>query len=61
MGSDIDLVIRTGKEKRLSGFFPWQTIYSEWFFLDIYFPELTKDILKKVLEDFYERQRRFGS
>lgn len=57
---DIDLVVRTGKEKRLSGFFPWQTIYSELFFLDIYWPEFDKDLLRAIVQEFYNRKRRFG-
>ena len=60
-GPDLDIVIRTGKEKRLSGFFPWQTVYSELFFLDIYWPEFSWQLLKIVLQDFENRKRRYGS
>ena len=56
----MDIVIRTGKEKRMSGFFPWQTVYSELFFLDIYWPKFSLEMLKVVLQDFENRKRRFG-
>lgn len=56
--SDIDIVIRTGYEKRTSGFFPLHTIYSEWFFLDKYFPELTLTDFEKIINT--KRNRRFG-
>jgi tritrans,polycis-undecaprenyl-diphosphate synthase [geranylgeranyl-diphosphate specific] len=55
-----DLIIRTGGEKRTSNFLPWQSVYSEWIFLDKMWPELTKEDLKKAIEEFYNRQRRFG-
>jgi undecaprenyl diphosphate synthase len=57
---DIDLVIRTSGEQRSSGFFPWQTAYAEWFYLDLHFPSLTTNDLAQVLDDFERRQRRFG-
>ncbi len=52
---DIDLVIRTGGERKMSGFFPWQTVDAEWVFLDIYWPEFSIDILKSVLDEYHER------
>lgn len=55
-----NLIIRTGGEKRTSNFLPWQAIYSEWVFLDKMWPEFTKEDLKKALNDFSKRQRRFG-
>lgn len=57
---DIDIVIRTGYEKRISGFFPWQTLYSEWFFLDKYCPEIDIFDINKVLNEYSNRERRFG-
>lgn len=57
---DMDLVIRTGKEQRMSGFFPWLTTYAEWFFLTIMWPEFTPDHLRDVLNQYYQRERRFG-
>ena len=58
--SQPDLIIRTGGEKRTSNFLVWQSWYSEWFFLDKYWPEFEKEDLARVLEDFNKRERRFG-
>ena len=55
-----DLIIRTGGEKRTSNFLPWQSTYSEWFFLDKMWPEMTKEDLEKVINEFKNRKRRFG-
>lgn len=57
---DIDLIIRTGGEKRTSNFLPWQSSYSEWVFMDKMWPEITKEDLKKAIFDFNNRERRFG-
>lgn len=61
VSDDIDLVVRTGKEKRMSGFFPWITTYSEWYFSDLMWPEFTIDHFRKILADFDTRNRRFGA
>ena len=50
---DIDLVIRTGGNRRLSNFFPWQTVYSEIWFTDVLWPDFSKADMKKAL-DYYE-------
>lgn len=55
-----DLVIRTGGEKRLSNFLLWQTAYSELFFLDKLWPDFSEKDLDKVIEEYAQRQRRFG-
>lgn len=55
-----DLIIRTGGEKRLSGFMPWQGEYSELYFSDTLFPDFTPLELKKAVLDFSSRERRFG-
>ena len=55
-----DLIIRTGGEKRTSNFFPWQSVYSEWIFLDKMWPEMTKEDLREAIVEFNSRQRRFG-
>lgn len=47
---DIDLVIRTGGNHRLSGFFPWQTVYSEIFFSDVLWPAFTEKLFCEALE-----------
>ena len=57
---NIDLVIRTGKEKRTSGFFPWNTLYSEWFFVNKYCPEIDIYDIENVLIEYSKRERRFG-
>ncbi|MCK4550399.1 MAG: di-trans,poly-cis-decaprenylcistransferase [Candidatus Aenigmarchaeota archaeon] len=56
-----DLVIRTSGERRISGFLLWQAAYSEYYFIDKMWPELTKDDFLAALDDFASRQRRFGS
>ncbi|MFH0831748.1 MAG: polyprenyl diphosphate synthase [archaeon] len=57
---DVDLLIRTS-EQRLSGFLPWQSVYSEIVFLkDKMFPELTKEDFVKVIKEYGIRERRFG-
>ena len=55
-----ELIIRTGGEIRTSGFLPWQSTYSEWFFLDKLWPEFNKEDLIQILEDFKKRKRNFG-
>jgi tritrans,polycis-undecaprenyl-diphosphate synthase [geranylgeranyl-diphosphate specific] len=55
-----DLVFRTGGEKRLSNFMPFQAAYSELIFTDKKWPELTKKDFDTALEEFASRQRRFG-
>ena len=60
MNSDPDIVIRTGDAIRTSNFLPWQTIYSEWFFLKKMWPEFTKQDLLSIIEEFNNRERRFG-
>jgi undecaprenyl diphosphate synthase len=57
---DIDLIIRTSGEERLSGFMPWQTSYSELYFSDKLWPEFTKKDLHSALKEYNKRQRRFG-
>ena len=55
-----DMIVRTGGEKRLSNFLLWQSSYSELYFCDTLWPDFTDDDLKKAIEDFYSRKRRFG-
>ncbi|MBU0666061.1 MAG: polyprenyl diphosphate synthase [Nanoarchaeota archaeon] len=55
-----DLIIRTGGDKRTSNFLIWQSNYSEWFFLEKCWPEFEKEDFLKVLEEFADRERRFG-
>jgi|TARA_Y100000310_G_C20686165_1_gene819148 tritrans,polycis-undecaprenyl-diphosphate synthase [geranylgeranyl-diphosphate specific] len=55
-----DILIRPGGEKRLSDFLIWQSAYSELFFLDKLWPEFEKGDLIEVIEEFKQRERRFG-
>jgi len=55
-----DLVIRSSGEYRMSGFLPLQTVYSELFFVEEMFPDLTFDSVRRVAEQFRWRKRRFG-
>lgn len=57
---DPDIIIRTGREMRLSGFLLWQGAYSELFFPNFYFPDFTPEELEKILDEYAIRQRRFG-
>lgn len=57
---DPDLIIRTGGEQRLSGYLPWQGVYSELAFVDTYWPDFSPEVFDTVLSDFASRQRRFG-
>ncbi|MCP4135208.1 MAG: undecaprenyl diphosphate synthase family protein [bacterium] len=56
----IDMVIRSGFEKRLSECPVLQTVFAEIFFLDLYYPDLTNEVINGVLEEFGNRKRRFG-
>lgn len=55
-----DLIIRTGGEKRLSGFLTWQSVYSELFFIDTYLPDFSKGEFQDILTEFGRRERRMG-
>jgi len=58
---EVDLLIRTGGESRVSNFMLWQAAYAEMFFSDDLWPDFTADQLKKAIEWFCTRDRRFGS
>lgn len=57
---DPDIIIRTGGEKRLSNFLLWQAAYAELYFTDVLWPDFNLDELKKALEEYQKRKRRFG-
>lgn len=57
---DPDIIVRTGGQKRLSNFLPWQSVYSEFLFLDKYWPDITNGDLEKVIADYKDRTRNFG-
>jgi undecaprenyl diphosphate synthase len=56
----VDLLIRTGGEKRISNFLLWDIAYSEVFFSDVLWPDVTPAELRKAFEFYAHRQRRFG-
>ena len=56
----VDLLIRTGGEKRLSNFMLYQLTYAEMYFIDTYFPDFNKDKLDEIIDNFFGRDRRFG-
>lgn len=56
----IDLIVRTSGEQRLSNFMLWRAAYSELLFLDKPWPEMTKDDVTAILEEYTGRHRRFG-
>jgi undecaprenyl diphosphate synthase len=58
--SDPDLLIRTGGEVRLSNFLLWQCAYTEFVFLDEFWPDFDAALLDKAIADFRGRERRFG-
>ena len=57
---ELDLMIRTGKEQRISNFLLWQVAYAELFFSDVYWPDFGKDALLGALIAYTERERRYG-
>lgn len=57
---DPDLIIRTGGEKRLSGFMPFQSVYSELYFTDVHFPDFGPEDLRGAMKEYGRRVRRLG-
>ena len=57
---DVDLLIRTGDELRLSNFLIWQTTYSEYHFTKVLWPDFGKEDIDKALLSYSKRRRRFG-
>ena len=55
-----DLLIRTSGELRTSNFLPWQTVYSEYYFTNKYWPEFDEKALVEAIHEFQKRNRRFG-
>ena len=58
---DVDLVIRTAGEQRLSNFLPWQTTYAEYVGVDACWPDVTAAVYHDALRAFQARERRFGA
>jgi undecaprenyl diphosphate synthase len=57
---NVDLLIRTGGEKRVSNFLLWQIAYAEMYFTDILWPDFKKENFLEALDDYQKRERRFG-
>jgi tritrans,polycis-undecaprenyl-diphosphate synthase [geranylgeranyl-diphosphate specific] len=57
---DVDFIIRTSGEKRTSGFMLWQSSYAEMHFCDKFWPEFSREDFTKAIEEYSERERRFG-
>lgn len=58
--SDPDLIIRTSGEIRLSGFLPWQSVYSEYYFCDAHWPAFRRIDFLRAIRTYQHRKRRFG-
>lgn len=56
----VDLVVRTSGEQRISNFMLWRIAYSEFLFLDKYWPEMTPDDVAGIIDEYQKRSRRFG-
>ena len=57
---DVDVLIRTSGEVRLSNYLLWQNAYAEMFFTKTYWPDFSQDELDEILKEFNKRERRFG-
>lgn len=57
---DVDLLIRTGGEFRISNFLIWQAVYSEYYFTEVLWPDFNQKELDKALLAYSQRRRRFG-
>ena len=57
---DVDLLIRTGGDLRISNFLLWEIAYAELFFSPIMWPDFRKDHLREIVDQFVSRERRFG-
>lgn len=57
---DVDLMIRTSGEERLSNFLLWQNSYAEFIFDETYFPDFNEESFDKCINEYYNRDRRFG-
>ena len=58
---DPDLIIRTSGEKRLSNFLIWQSAYSEFMFVETFWPDFTKQNLEEAIAEYRRRERRYGA
>jgi undecaprenyl diphosphate synthase len=58
--SDPDMIIRTSGEQRLSNFLMWQSAYAELYFMQKYWPDFEQSDVDKIIDEYNNRQRRFG-
>ena len=58
--SDVDLFLRSSGEQRTSNFLPWQSVYAEFVFMDVLWPDVDRNTLWRAIEIYAERDRRFG-
>ena len=57
---DVDLLIRTGGEKRISNFLLWQSAYAELYFTDVLWPDFSEKTFDEAINEYFNRNRRFG-
>ena len=57
---DVDLMVRTSGEERLSNYLLWQNAYAEFVFTDVHWPDFKRDAFEAALSEFNNRNRRFG-
>lgn len=57
---DVDLFLRSSGEMRISNFLPWQSVYAEMVFMDVLWPDVDRRVLWRAVEEYAERDRRFG-
>ena len=57
---DVDMVVRTSGEERISGFMLWRASYAEFMFVEKYFPEMSGDDIDEIIKEYESRSRRFG-
>ena len=60
MMPDPDVIVRTSAEYRLSNFLPWQSVYSEFVFLEKHWPDFQKEDMDYIVQEYQKRERRYG-
>ena len=58
---DPDIIVRTSGEERISNFMLWQNSYSEFFFVDTLWPDFGEKDLRRIVEEYWKRDRRYGN
>lgn len=57
---DVDIVVRTSGEERISNFMLWRVAYAELYFMDKHWPDFDSEDVEKIIQEYSKRQRRFG-